>query len=216
MTILRLGSVKLTWWMLIMPAIVILTGCDIQHFSENNQNHSIKLSDVLDSGDNKNFANVLEERKFSFPRDHGAHPEYRQEWWYFTGNLEASDGHRYGYEFTLFRIALHPYKQSASVNFKAEADQSPKSSGPSLWRANQIYMAHAALTDVDNDKFYYDEQFSRDAMRLAGAEVDFSEKLTGESTQLKLWLNDWKVESIGSSVFPLRLSANTSDFTDNR
>jgi len=195
-----------------MPALVVFTGCDIQQFSNKSQNHSIKISEVLNSSDNKNFATVLEERKFSFPRDHGAHPEYRQEWWYFTGNLETADGHRFGYEFTLFRIALHPYKQTTPVNFKLGADQSSRPGSPSLWRTNQIYMAHAALTDVDNDKFYYDEQFSRDAMRLAGAEVDFSEKLTGESTQLKLWLNDWKVESIGSSVFPLRLSANTSDF----
>jgi len=209
---LRQWSVCFFRWMLCIAAIIVLAGCDRPRISDLNQQHIIQLSDVLNSGDTKNFAKVLDERKFSFPRDHGAHPDYRQEWWYFTGNLEAPDGHRYGYELTLFRIALHPFKQPVSANYTSRTGQAPKPSGLSLWRANQIYMAHFAITDVDNDKFYYDEQFSRDAMRLAGAEVNFSEKITGESTQLKLWLNDWDVESVNSSIFPLRLSANTGEF----
>ena len=38
------------------------------------------------------FAAALEPRRFEFPRDHGPHPDFRQEWWYMTGNLNAADG----------------------------------------------------------------------------------------------------------------------------
>ena len=54
------------------------------------------------------FAQVLEPRVFEFPRDHGAHPEYRQEWWYVTGNLDSATGERFGFELTIFRFALAP------------------------------------------------------------------------------------------------------------
>ena len=38
-----------------------------------------------------------------FPRDHGAHPEHRTEWWYFTGWLEDPQGKPLGYQITFFR-----------------------------------------------------------------------------------------------------------------
>ncbi|HET6489015.1 MAG TPA: lipocalin-like domain-containing protein, partial [Syntrophales bacterium] len=49
-------------------------------------------------------------RTWSFPRDHGAHPEFRTEWWYFTGNLRDGAGNRYGYQLTFFRqgVRLKP------------------------------------------------------------------------------------------------------------
>jgi predicted secreted hydrolase len=46
--------------------------------------------------------------ELSFPRDHGAHPEYRIEWWYVTANLKGQDGKQYGAQWTLFRSALAP------------------------------------------------------------------------------------------------------------
>ena len=54
------------------------------------------------------FAQVLAPRAFSFPADHGAHREFRQEWWYTTGQLDAADGERFGFELTFFRYALAP------------------------------------------------------------------------------------------------------------
>jgi predicted secreted hydrolase len=47
-----------------------------------------------------------EPRPFTFPADHGPHPEFRTEWWYFTGNLTAEDGREFGYQLTFFRSAL--------------------------------------------------------------------------------------------------------------
>ncbi len=45
---------------------------------------------------------------FVFPRDHGAHPGYQSEWWYFTGHLHARDGRRFGFELTIFRFGIRP------------------------------------------------------------------------------------------------------------
>ena len=54
------------------------------------------------------FARVTGPRPLEFPADHGAHPDYRTEWWYFTGNLTAANGAAYGFQLTLFRTALAP------------------------------------------------------------------------------------------------------------
>ena len=45
---------------------------------------------------------------FAFPRDHGPHPDYKTEWWYYTGNLETAQGRHFAYQFTIFRIGLAP------------------------------------------------------------------------------------------------------------
>src|SRR5258708_7678493 len=47
-------------------------------------------------------------RTFSFPADHGPHPEYRIEWWYVTANLTGKEGAAYGVQWTLFRQAMAP------------------------------------------------------------------------------------------------------------
>jgi predicted secreted hydrolase len=65
-------------------------------------------------------------RAFTFPQDHGAHPDYRIEWWYLTANLASSDGSRYGLQWTLFRFALAP--------------------DLALDDEGQIWMGHAAVT----------------------------------------------------------------------
>jgi len=102
-------------------------------------------SDSLLSADNELYARVLKPRTFIFPQDHGPHPDYHIEWWYFTGHLHTAAERRFGYELTFFRFALTPNIQKTA----------------SKWRDKQIYMAHFALTDVDAKQFYYDERFSR-------------------------------------------------------
>ncbi len=110
------------------------------------------LSDIL-STENESFTKVYNPRTFIFPQDHGAHPEYRIEWWYFTGNVQTQTKRKFGYELTFFRFAL-----------TAEQIKTP-----SVWRDNQMYMAHFALTDVEDNKFYVDERTSRAGNGLAGA-----------------------------------------------
>ncbi len=116
------------------------------------------------------FAVAANQRRFSFPNDHGSHPRYRTEWWYYTGNLEGGGGRRFGFQLTFFRTALHPEGGGSERN--------------SSWAAGQVYMAHFALTDVRERRFYTFERFSREAVNLAGANV----------RPFHVWLDDWNVE----------------------
>ena len=141
---------------------------------------SLSLSDALNSRD-AGFRKVTGPRNFSFPDDHGPHPEYALEWWYFTGNLDTTDGRHFGYELTFFRIGL------TSDNVERQSE----------WAARQMYSAHFALTDVVSDEFYFFERYSRDALGLAGA----------ESEPFRVWLEDWSVASTGDDVLPVRLLA---------
>lgn len=90
---------------------------------------------------------------WSFPRDHGAHPEFRTEWWYFTGNLRDAAGNRYGYQLTFFR---------QGVRLKASDPGNP-------WSLRDLYPAHFAITDAGAGAFRYAEQITRSGPGLAGA-----------------------------------------------
>jgi predicted secreted hydrolase len=114
------------------------------------------------------YARAYEPVAFSFPRDHGAHPEYKTEWWYYTGNLAADDGSEYGYQFTIFRNSLAPGLEERT----------------STWATNQVYMGHFALTDVSRDRHFSFERFGRGGGGLAGA--------TGDPAY-SVWLDDWSV-----------------------
>ena len=140
----------------------------------------LSLSDALNPG-SQGFKSVTAPRKFVFPDDHGAHPDYALEWWYFTGNLESPDGRHFGYELTFFRIGL------TSEEFDRTSE----------WAATQMYTAHFALTDVDNDRFHSFERYGRDALGLAGA----------AGSPFRVWLEDWLAISTGSDTLPIRLIA---------
>ncbi|MGI9258903.1 MAG: lipocalin-like domain-containing protein, partial [Gammaproteobacteria bacterium] len=161
-------------------ALLMISGCssDTVEVVENGQNAATRfLTGVADSG----YARVTGSRPFDFPRDHASHPEYRSEWWYFTGNLTSEDGHRYGFELTFFRFALAP----TSVERRSE------------WGTNQAWMAHLSLTDEDQNRFVTAERFSREALGLAGSSLG----------PFALRIEDWSAESGGSELFPLRLRA---------
>lgn len=127
------------------------------------------------------YERVLVPRTFVFPADHAAHPEYKTEWWYFTGNLSTKQGRRFGFQLTFFRSALSP----DSVQ------------NPSAWASNQLYMAHFTIADIGEKKFYAVERFSRGGAGLAGAvESPFS-----------VWLYNWRAQGKGTGFFPLQLEA---------
>ncbi|MEE8392041.1 MAG: LysE family transporter [Anaerolineae bacterium] len=126
------------------------------------------------------FARAKEVRPFDFPVDHGPHLDYQTEWWYYTGNLEAADGRHFGYQLTFFRRGLVPPTKRRERS--------------SNWAANQVYMAHFALTDVAAGQHQSFERFSRGAVGLAGA----------ESPPYRVWLEDWSVEQIEPDVVRLR------------
>lgn len=110
------------------------------------------------------FRRVTGPEPLSFPADHAVHPGYRNEWWYFTGNLTDPAGRRYGFQFTLFRFAVAPGEPLAS-DFDSDA----------------IWMAHLAVSDVAGEQFISGERFARGALGLAGATAD------------EWWLRDWTV-----------------------
>jgi predicted secreted hydrolase len=118
------------------------------------------------------FTLAVEPRKFEFPRDHGPHDDFRHEWWYVTGNLDADNGERFGFELTFFRVGLVPPGGRADGALAG---------GASAWHARQVYLAHFAITDVARGEFRFAEKFSRDALGLAGAQ--------GEP--FRVWLDDW-------------------------
>ncbi|MBT6575568.1 MAG: carotenoid 1,2-hydratase, partial [Gammaproteobacteria bacterium] len=142
-------------------------------------------SDSLLSTDNEGYARVLKPRAFIFPQDHGAHPEYHIEWWYFTGNLQTAAERKFGYELTFFRFALTPDQQETA----------------SKWRDKQMYMAHFALTDVDAKQFYFAERFSRAGNGLSGTKTE----------KYDVWLHDWKAESVEENGSAIRLEASTDE-----
>ena len=139
----------------------------------------------LDAG----FARALEPRPFVFPADHGPHPAFRHEWWYVTGNVDAtgpsmppgSAGTRFGFELTLFRFALAP--PAAVAGGASTASASGGTRTVSAWRTRQVYLAHLAITDVARGRFHFGERLSRDALGLAGAQAE----------PFRVWLGDWSI-----------------------
>jgi predicted secreted hydrolase len=119
------------------------------------------------------FEQALTPREFEFPRDHGAHPTFAHEWWYVTGHLAAPSGERFGFELTFFRIALA---------------RAPAATDASHWRAQQMYVAHFAVTDIDRGQFHFQERSARDALGLSGAEAD----------PFRVWVDDWSLASGGA------------------
>lgn len=105
--------------------------------------------------------------QYQFPRDYFGHPDYQTEWWYYTGNLEAAGGRRFGFELTFFRSALQE-----------------RLTGTPVWRPGQIYLAHLALSDIDSHVFYHDERINRAGPGLAGVSLE----------QRRLWNGNWSVQ----------------------
>jgi predicted secreted hydrolase len=92
--------------------------------------------------------------RWEFPRDHWAHPEHRNEWWYFTGTLAPVDdpGRRLGYQLTFFRVGLSPEPPALD----------------SAWAASQAVMGHAAVTDVRGGAHRFSEVLWRASPLLGG------------------------------------------------
>lgn len=132
------------------------------------------------------YARALEPIDFSFPEDHGPHPEYQTEWWYYTGNLEGSDGRRFAYQLTFFRRALAP-----------STDQPSSALG-----ARQIYFAHFALMDIAEQRHLEGQSFSREAGGLAGA----------QQNPFRVWIESWSLEGLNPDASRVRLKAEQDGY----
>ena len=161
-------------WLVTVFSLIIIGGCKGEPGPAEvvPEPASPRLAELLRPVPGSAFPAVTEPRPFTFPADHGPHPEYRNEWWYFTGNLDGASGRRFGFELTLFRFALTPAE--------------PVSADASRWRTNQVYIGHFAITDAANEAFYVTERYARGALGLAGAAAE----------PFRVWLGDWFVKAL--------------------
>jgi predicted secreted hydrolase len=113
--------------------------------------------------------------QWSFPRDHGVHPEYRTEWWYFTGNLKDKNGKQYGYQLTFFRQGLA---------LKASQHTNP-------WSIRDVYLAHFAIVDGLAGQFWHHDQASRSGPGLAGSKIG----------AMDVWTLNWSAKMFGDTIF---------------
>jgi len=126
------------------------------------------------------FATAQPGYAFVFPRDHGSHPAFRTEWWYFTGHLWTREGgRRFGYQLTFFRQASPPSAWK----------------GSSAWRSDQLHLAHAVITDESGQHFLVDERLDRAGL-LAGA----------SEGGLQVFQQDWHVEQGPNGAIQLHMT----------
>ncbi|MBK9703619.1 MAG: carotenoid 1,2-hydratase [Betaproteobacteria bacterium] len=105
-----------------------------------------------------------------FPRDHGAHPEFRTEWWYLTGQLADGAGRGYGFQVTFFRSRPRVAEDN-----------------PSRFAARQLVLAHAALADAARGQLLHDQRAARAVFDLAGTDLGTT----------RAWIGDWRLERAG-------------------
>lgn len=167
------------WWsgLLWLALALALAGCG----GAGQTAVSASVVEAMQAPSSEAYARAVAPIEFVFPRDHGPHPEYRTEWWYYTGNLQDNAGNEYGYQLTFFRSALTP-------------ELPPRASALAT---NQVYMAHFALTDGQRREHDSFERYSRGAGGLAGAQ--------GEGG-FSVWLEDWSAQEVAPQV--MRLQAN--------
>ena len=149
---------------------------------------SSRLSQLLSDDGAGGYATATEPRTFSFPADHGPHPEYRNEWWYLTGNLDAQNGERFGYELTIFRFLLAPPVERRQA---------------SRWQSDQVYIGHFAISDVANERFHVAQRYSRGAMNLAGAQAE----------PFRIWVEDWSIAARPGAAMTWRIQAADQDMS---
>jgi predicted secreted hydrolase len=149
---------------------------------------SAEIEALQDTTGTEGYARVYGPRGFAFPTDHGPHPEYQSEWWYYTGNLDTADGRHLGYQLTIFRRAIGPI--TATVTRTSD------------WATNQVYFAHFAVTDVAGDTHVSTERFSRGAAGLAGA----------TAVPYHVWLEDWQVTAVDGTADHVRLQARDGGY----
>jgi len=177
---------RVVGFMLLIVGLGAVSGClENPEKPPRARQERLTVAETLGAQPEAGFARALKPRRFTFPADHGPHPHFKTEWWYYTGNLASEQGRRFGYQLTFFRIALQP------TPIKRD----------SAWAAHQIYMAHFAMTDPQTERFIHAERFSRAALNLAGAAAD----------PFRVWLEDWSAIGETATGLPMRLVAGAEN-----
>ena len=124
-------------------------------------------------------------RPLTFPQDFGAHEDFRTEWWYYTGNLQTTEGRHFGFELTIFRVGLLP----RTVELPSD----------SKWYNHSFYFAHFAVSDITGEKFYAFERYSRPGPGLAGAQAE----------PYRVWIEDWNITGRSQDIYHLQAAQNS-------
>jgi predicted secreted hydrolase len=132
------------------------------------------------------FAAVKPDNPITFPADHGAHPDFRIEWWYLTSNLRGTDGKDYGVQWTLFRSALAPFEKVG-------------------WSSPQVWMGHAAVTT--RAKHFSAERFARGGIGQSGVTA------APFSAWIDNWQMTRQADCSGDQLACLDLRASAADFS---
>ena len=134
---------------------------------------------------------ALPRRTLVFPRDHGAHPELRTEWWYVTGHARSGAGagaREFGFQVTFFRSRVDATQGMGSA-----------------FAAKQLIFAHAAVTDVQGRKLWHDQRIARQGFGVAEASLsDGALKLRDWSLARSSADNAWQARVNGGD-FALEL-----------
>lgn len=156
---------------------------------------SVSVAEAMGEGDQEGYLRATGPKEFIFPDDHGPHPGYKTEWWYYTGNLFTEEGRQFGYQFTIFRSQLTP-----------PANDTKETDNESGWNTNQLYLGHFAISDIAREEHVFEERYSRGAAGLAGAQTD----------PYRIWLEDWEIERLENKNaddknFPVQVKAMMED-----
>lgn len=137
------------------------------------------------------YRKALPGYRYSFPRDHFEHPDFRTEWWYYTGNLSTAQGRPFGFELTFFRQGADERAENESV-----------------WGVRDVYLAHLALSDIGSKRFYHRERLNRQGPGIAGA--SFEKRSIWNGNWRVLWQDDIQNLEATADDFSLRLSLRSA------
>ncbi len=132
----------------------------------------------------ENWKRALPGWQYVFPQDHGNHPDFKTEWWYFTGRLQDETGREFGYELTFFRHGIRPPGSRERVH--------------SRFVLNHLQFAHFAISDIESKKFYFAEKLSRGAFGEAGFRDATNE----------IWIGDYSLAIGAGTSISLRAEEN--------
>jgi predicted secreted hydrolase len=131
------------------------------------------------------YPGVVADHAIDFPRDAGAHPAYRSEWWYITSWLQDSAGAGFGVQVTFFRNRPRVAESNSSA-----------------FAPRQLLFAHAAIADPRHGRLRRDQRAAREGFGLAGAADDTT----------AVWIDDWALKLAGN-VYVATVAARDFQFT---
>ncbi len=146
----------------------------------------LRVGEALGGEETEGFRRADVPRVFEFPRDHGPHPGFRNEWWYVTGNLDGPEGERLGFHITFFRVGLAP-ELAGDARWHDSA-----------WASPDIWMAHTAVVDREAGYHASEERFVRDGAGLAGATDPVG----------RVWAEDWQLADLDRDRWTLDFSVD--------